>query len=219
MRKKTHNLYIQLSHTGHRLWKPTDLRLCLLAQNSFLLALLLALQCWLSTVLPLIKKEGLSSKLRLIVTTISQPRRWSQSSNLTIAVHSFIFYYVACLNLNLGSPTPFSAMSAGSSSAASLDSRLDDSNTIWSYIRSLHGVIGVLYQPMPTSCQSASLGNLADDYLHAHGYTLPAIDFIVTTTQSSASVEDFIDVLTMHGFARTEAKFLWHIIDFESKSD
>ena len=94
MRKKTHNLYIQLSHTGHRLWKPADLRLCLLARNSFLLALLLTHQCWLSTVLPLIKKEVLSSKLHLIVTTISQPRRWSQSSNLTIAVCSFIFYYV-----------------------------------------------------------------------------------------------------------------------------
>lgn len=108
-------------------------------------------------------------------------------------------------------------MSAASSSAASLDSRFDDSNTLWSYIRSLHGVIGVLYEPMPRSHQSASLGNLADDYLLAHGYTTPAIDFIVSTVKSSVSVEEFIDVLTMHGFARTEAKFLWDIIDLESE--
>jgi hypothetical protein len=78
-------------------------------------------------------------------------------------------------------------------------------------------VIGVLYQPMPTSHQSASLGNLADDYLHAHGYTPPTIDFIVSTTKSSESVQEFIEVLTMHGFPRTEARFLWDIIDLESE--
>jgi hypothetical protein len=70
---------------------------------------------------------------------------------------------------------------------------------------------------MPTSHQSASLGVLADDYLHAHGYTPPAIDFIVSTAKSSAFAEDFIDVLTMHGFARMEARFLWDIIDLESE--
>ena len=78
-------------------------------------------------------------------------------------------------------------------------------------------MIGVLYEPMPTSHQSASLGVLADNYLHAHGYTLPAIDFIVSTVKSSASVEEFIDVLTMHGFARMEAKFLWDLINIESE--
>lgn len=78
-------------------------------------------------------------------------------------------------------------------------------------------MIGVLYQPMPTSHQSASLGNLADDYLHAHGYTPAAIDFIVSIIKSSVSLEEFIDVLTMHGFARTEARFLWDIIDLESE--
>ena len=65
----------------------------------------------------------------------------------------------------------FTTMSAGSSSAVSLDSHIDDSNKILSYIRSLHRVIGVLYEPMPTSHQSASLGVLADNYLHAHRYT------------------------------------------------
>ena len=108
-------------------------------------------------------------------------------------------------------------MSARSSSAVSLDSRFDDSNTIWSYIRNLHGVIGVLYQPMPTSHQSPSLGNLADDYLHAHGYTPATIDFIVSIIKSSVSVDEFIEVLTMHGLARTEARFLWDIIDLESE--
>ena len=70
---------------------------------------------------------------------------------------------------------------------------------------------------MPTSHQSASLGVLADDYLHAHGYTPPAIGFIVSTAMSSASVEDFIDALTMHDFARMEARFLWDIINLESE--
>lgn len=78
-------------------------------------------------------------------------------------------------------------------------------------------MIGVLYEPMPTSHRSASLGALADNYLHAHGYTPSAIDFIVSTVKSSASVEEFIDVLTMHGFPRMEAKFLWDLIDIESE--
>jgi hypothetical protein len=68
---------------------------------------------------------------------------------------------------------------------------------------------------MPRSHQSGSIGILANNYLHAHRYTPPAIDFIVSTAKSSASVEDFIDVLTMHGFAQMEAKFLWDIIDYD----
>ena len=67
---------------------------------------------------------------------------------------------------------------------------------------------------MLTSSQSASLGVLADDYLHAHGYTLSAI---VSTAKSSASVEEFVDVLTVHGFAQMEANFLWDIIEHESE--
>jgi hypothetical protein len=70
---------------------------------------------------------------------------------------------------------------------------------------------------MPTSHQSESLGALADDYLRAHGYTPTAIDDIVSTAKSSASVEEFLDLLTVHGFARTEAKFLWDIIDLETQ--
>ena len=45
----------------------------------------------------------------------------------------------------------------------------------------------------------------------------PAIDFIVSTVKSSVSVEEFINVLTMHGFAQMEAKFLWDLIDIESE--
>ena len=93
----------------------------------------------------------------------------------------------------------------------------NDNREIWSYIWNLQGVIGVLYQPKLTSSQSASLGVLADDYLLAHGYTLSAINVIVSTAKSSASVEEFVDVLTVHGFAQTEAKFLWDIIEHESE--
>ena len=45
----------------------------------------------------------------------------------------------------------------------------------------------------------------------------PAIEFIVSTVKSSVSVEEFINVLTMHGFAQMEAKFLWDIINIESE--
>jgi hypothetical protein len=116
-------------------------------------------------------------------------------------------------------PGPSVAMSvAGSSSAGSHDNRLiakEDRKTLWSYIRSLEGVVGVLYQPILTPHQSASLGVLADDYLRSHGYTPPAIDEIVSIANSSASVDAFVDALTVHGFARTEANFLWDIIDHE----
>ena len=81
----------------------------------------------------------------------------------------------------------------------------------------MRGVIGVLYEPMPTSHESESLGVLADDYLRAHGYTSTAIGTIASTAKSFASVEAFIDVLTVHGFACTEAKFLWDIIDHEQE--
>lgn len=112
------------------------------------------------------------------------------------------------------SPGPARSV-ASSSSTGSDDSRLED-DIIWSYIRNLQGVIGVLYQPMLTSHQLPSLGVLADEYLRAHGYTPPAIDVIVVTAKSSESVEVFVDALTMHGFAQTEAKFLWDIIDHEA---
>ena len=112
-------------------------------------------------------------------------------------------------------PGPPSSV-AGSSSAGSQDSRLEE-NIIWSYIRNLQGVIGVLYQPMLTSHQSPSLGVLADEYLRAHGYTPPAIGVIVSIAKSSESVEVFTDALTVHGFAQTEASFLWDIIDHEAE--
>jgi hypothetical protein len=70
---------------------------------------------------------------------------------------------------------------------------------------------------MVTPHQSASLGALADEYLRAHGYTPPAIDIIVSTAKSSASADVFVDALTAHGFAQTEANFLWDIIDHESE--
>ena len=112
-------------------------------------------------------------------------------------------------------PGPPSSV-ASSSSAGSHDSRLEE-KIIWSYMRNLRGVIGVLYQPMLTSHQSPSLGVLADEYLRAHGYTPPAISIIVSIAKSSASVEVFIDALTVHGFAQTEASFLWDIIDHEAE--
>jgi len=96
------------------------------------------------------------------------------------------------------SPGPARSV-ASSSSTGSDDSRLED-DIIWSYIRN----------------QLPSLGVLADEYLRAHGYTPPAIDVIVVTAKSSESVEVFVDALTMHGFAQTEAKFLWDIIDHEA---
>ena len=213
MRKKTHNLlYTAISYWASPV-KPPELHL--LALNCFLLTPLLALQCWLSTVLLLIKKEGLLLKLHLIVMMIGRLR----SISLTITVCKFFSLSVACLNLILGSPIPFATMTAGGSSTASHDSHLisNDDREIWSYIWNLQGVIGVLYQPMLTSFQSASLGVLADDYLLAHGYTLSAINVIVSTAKSSASVEEFVDVLTVHGFAQTEAKFLWDIIEHESE--
>ena len=118
MRKKTHNLlYTAISYWASPV-KPPEL--CLLALNCFLLTPLLALQCWLSMVLLLIKKEGLLLKLHLIVMMIG--RLWSIS--LTIAVCKFFSLSVACLNLILGSPIPFAAMTAGGSSTAVTSSQM-----------------------------------------------------------------------------------------------
>jgi hypothetical protein len=86
----------------------------------------------------------------------------------------------------------------------------DNPPKIWSYIRHLRGIIGVLYHPdvVPRPQESASLGALANDYLLAHGYTQPAINFIASTSILSPSAEGFVDSLVQYGLARTEAKFL-----------
>ena len=82
----------------------------------------------------------------------------------------------------------------------------------------LQGIAGVLYQPVPTPQQSTPLGILADDYLRAHGYTSDAIESVTSIACSSSSLEGFMDTLTALGFARTEAEFLWNIIDHEDSS-
>lgn len=119
---------------------------------------------------------------------------------------------------------PVAGLSAGGSSAAgSHITNMDEPPKIWSYIRNLQGIIGVLYQPLvpvvPRPQESASLGVLAENYLQAHGYTQSAINSIASTARSSPSAEGFVDSLIAYGLTRTEAKFLWDIIEWKTEVD
>ena len=112
------------------------------------------------------------------------------------------------------SPPPFTTMSAGSSSAVSLDSHIDNSNTIWSYtcIWSLHRVIGVLYEPMPTSHQSASLGVLADNYRLQRGQChngtpSSALGWSIATKVIYFILADTNDVVIFFSFCRASQRY------------
>jgi hypothetical protein len=112
-----------------------------------------------------------------------------------------------------GLPGGSSAAAAGSCVIANED----NPPKIWSYIRNLAGITGVLHQPQalvaPGPHESASLGALANNYLRAHGYTQRAINTITSTARSSPSAEGFVDSLVACGLAQTEAIFLREIIE------
>jgi hypothetical protein len=59
---------------------------------------------------------------------------------------------------------------------------------------------------------SATLGYMADMYLHAHGYVASAFLHIVAARGLSNSVDDFTEYLCGKGMPTTEAQYLWKLV-------
>ena len=110
-------------------------------------------------------------------------------------------------------PSVYPAWSAPGPSSVSPHPADNEDNTIWSYVRDLRGVVGILYRSVPPSPPSESLGERADRYLLAHGYTHPAITTITLAAHSSSSHTEFAEALAVQGVPWTEAEWLWDIID------
>ncbi|KAJ7769594.1 hypothetical protein DFH07DRAFT_768864 [Mycena maculata] len=84
---------------------------------------------------------------------------------------------------------------------------------IFSYIRSLSGITDTIYGTSSApEYGSHILGKHADYYLLSHGYTDDSIETIRHILSNSPKVDIFVDLLSAHGMAATETRWLWDLI-------
>ncbi|KAJ7031786.1 hypothetical protein C8F04DRAFT_1262644 [Mycena alexandri] len=89
---------------------------------------------------------------------------------------------------------------------------------IYSHIRDFTGIIDTIYgsSSAPLVCLSYGLGKHAGYYLQAHGYTDSTIKKIEEIwMRSGSSVDTFVDLLSAHGVAATEGRWLWDMINHD----
>ncbi|KAJ7031790.1 hypothetical protein C8F04DRAFT_1262650 [Mycena alexandri] len=89
---------------------------------------------------------------------------------------------------------------------------------IYSHIRDFTGIIDTIYgsSSAPLVYLSYGLGKHAGYYLQAHGYTDSTIKKIEEIwMRSGSSVDTFVDLLSAHGVATTEGRWLWDMINHD----
>lgn len=88
---------------------------------------------------------------------------------------------------------------------------------IFVHIRNLEGIISSLAAPPPwDDTPLPFLGNVATEYLQAHGYNVSSVLHVAAAFQAAATSDDFALTLAQKGLPILEGRFLWHLIQFDS---